>query len=113
MATKKYDLAVKVSSYTDRNGESKNRYENIGAVFQGDNGPYLVLKRSFNPAGVPFKEGSDSIIVSCFEPRERDGDGGQRQAPARQSAPASGGGMDMNDDIPFAPYAARGASYAF
>jgi len=102
MATKKYDLAVKVGSY-EKDGETKNRYENIGAVFQGENGPYLVIKRSFNPAGVPFKEGSDAIMVSCFEPKDDRNGGGnsggqrqqQRQAPARQQQ------ADMDDDIPF------------
>lgn len=99
MATKKYDLAVKTGSYTNRDGEEKNRYENIGSVWQGDNGLYIVLKRSFNPAGVPFREGSDSIFVSCFEPRDQDG---QRQAPARQQqAPSRPNPADMDDDIPF------------
>lgn len=103
--TKKYDLAVKTGSY-QKDGETKNRYENIGAVFQGDDGPFIVLKRSFNPAGVPFKEGSDSIIVSCFAPKDNQGNGGgngggQRQAaPAQRQAPAQQqGGYD--DDVPF------------
>lgn len=99
MAQKKYDLAVKTGSY-EKNGETKSRYQNIGAVFQGENGPYIVLNRFFNPAGVPFKEGSDSIIVSCFEPRDQDGNRSaptrQAPAPTRQPAPT-----DMDDDIPF------------
>lgn len=100
MATKKYDLAVKTGSY-EKNGETKNRYTSIGAVFQGENGPYIVLNRFFNPAGVPFKEGSDSIIVSCFEPRDQDGN--RPGAPARQSAPAArpAAPAPMDDDIPF------------
>jgi len=102
--TKKYDLAVKTGSY-QKDGETKNRYENIGAVFQGDDGPFIVLKRSFNPAGVPFKEGSDSIMVSCFAPRDQDGSR-QQAAPQQrqqQAAPSGGGGRAMDDDIPFAP----------
>ncbi|WP_159711577.1 hypothetical protein [Geminicoccus flavidas] len=99
--TKKYDLAVKTGTY-QKDGETKNRYENIGAVFQGDDGPFIVMKRSFNPAGVPFKEGSDSIMVSCFAPKDSNGGngGGQRQAaPAQRQAPAQR--SDMDDDIPF------------
>lgn len=103
--TKKYDLAVKTGSY-QKDGETKNRYKNIGAVFQGDDGPFIMLDATFNPAGVPRKEGSDSIMVSCFAPRDNQGNGGgngggqrqaapaQRQAPARQQS-------DMDDDIPF------------
>lgn len=97
MATKKYDLAVKVGSY-EKNGETKNRYENIGAVFQGDNGPYLVLKRSFNPAGVPFKEGSDSIIVSCFTPQDQRDQGGQSGGQRTTQRAAQ---QDESDDISF------------
>lgn len=92
--TKKYDLAVKTGIYTV-NGETKNRYLNVGAVMQGDNGPYIMLNAAFNPAGIARKEGSDSILISCFEPRQ---DGQQRQAPAKQEA---AGGGDPGDDIPF------------
>ena len=67
---KLYDLAVKTGSYT-KDGAEKNRYENIGAMMDGDNGPFMFMKRSFNPAGVPFREGSESIVVSMFPPKDR------------------------------------------
>lgn len=67
---KLYDLAVKTGSYT-KDGAEKNRYENIGAMMDGDNGPFIFLKRSFNPAGVPFRDGSESIVVSMFPPKDR------------------------------------------
>jgi len=92
MAKKLYDLAVKTGSY-EKNGETKGRYENIGAVMEGGDGnKFLMVKRSFNPAGVPFKEGSDAILVSMFTPKARDGE--QRAEPA-------GSSPDPNDDIPF------------
>ena len=51
---KRYDVCVKVSEYTDSNtGETKSRYQNIGVVMEGSNGPYMLLKRWFNPAGMP------------------------------------------------------------
>jgi hypothetical protein len=94
MATKKYDLAVKTGSYM-KDGEEKGRYENVGSIWQGDNGHYLVLKRTFNPAGVPFKDGSDSIFVSMFEPRQDSQEQPRQQKQSRQSD-------DMpSDDIPF------------
>ena len=71
MVSKIYDLAVPISSYTTNDGQNKKRYENIGSVVKGDNGPYILLKRSFNPAGVPFKEGSDCIIISLFKTKEQ------------------------------------------
>lgn len=96
--TKKYDVAVKTGEYTDRNGEKKNRYENVGAVMQGDNGPYIMLKRTFNPAGVPGQDNRDTVLLSLFEPR--DAAPKQDTPPARQSAPAaSQPGLD--DDVPF------------
>lgn len=93
MATKKYDLAVKTGTYT-KDGEEKGRYENVGAIWEGDNGPYLVLKRTFNPAGVPFKDGSDSIFISMFAPKDET-EKGPRQRPARTDYP------EDDSDIPF------------
>lgn len=88
MAKKLYDVAVKTGSYEDKNGDEKGRYENIGTVWQGDNGPYMVIKRTFNPAGVPFKDGSDSIFVSLFKPQDE-------QKPAKKQS------RDEDERIPF------------
>ena len=101
MSKIKYDLSVKTGEYTDRDGNTKGRYENIGKVFQGDNGFFLVLKRTFNPAGVPNPEDRDSVLVSMFEPREH---GPQAQAPQQggsQRTPEPQGGGNFDDDIPF------------
>lgn len=93
MATKLYDLAVKTGSYI-KDGEEKGRYENIGTVWEGDNGQYMVLKRSFNPAGVPFKDGSDSIFISMFEPR-------QEEQPKQQSSRQRGRPQEDDGEITF------------
>jgi hypothetical protein len=69
MAQKLYDLVVKVGEYQNAQGETKARYENVGSVMQGDNGQFAIMKRTFNPAGVPNPDGKDSIIVSMFEPQ--------------------------------------------
>ncbi len=85
MATKLYDLAVKTGEYTTQGGETKARWQNVGSVFQGqDGGQFILLSKWFNPAGVPdlSGKGGDSIIMSCFEPRQD----GERQAPAQQAA---------------------------
>lgn len=70
MAQKLYDVTVKTGEYTDGQGNTKGRYENIGAMMQGDNGPYLMLKRTFNPAGVPNAENRDTVLCSLFEPKD-------------------------------------------
>ena len=77
---KLYDLAVKTGQYQNSKGETKGRYENVGSVMQGTDGQFLILKRTFNPAGVPNPEFKDSVIVSCFEPKDQQ----QRQPPARE-----------------------------
>ena len=99
MASKKVkDLAVKTGSYQDRDGKTKGRYENIGAMFKSDDGSfYLMMKRTFNPAGIEVEPGRDSIIVSVFD--LKDDQPAQQQAPVRQAAPQSAATDDA--DIPF------------
>jgi len=88
---KLYDVAVKTGSYTDNSGATKNRYENIGVMMEGDNGPYLMLKRTFNPAGVPGNADRDNIICSLFEPRDN-----------QAARPAARAPLNVADDeIPF------------
>lgn len=93
---KKYDLVVKTGEYTDQSGATKGRFKNVGVVMQGKDGPYILLDRTFNPAGVPGQDGRESIIVSMYEPRNDQG--GQQQQPQRSSNSAR---EDLRDDIPF------------
>jgi hypothetical protein len=92
------DLAVKTGSYTDRDGNTKNRYENIGRLMDGKDGQYLLLKRTFNPAGISVDADRDMIVVSVFEPREQ-GDKPARQEQPRESSQPPQNGEDP--DIPF------------
>ena len=108
MAKKLYDLKVKVGEY-QKDGDTKGRYETIGAVMANDDGgKFIMLRRTFNPAGVPNPDGRDALLVSMFEPYDDSGDrpqrqtGGTRREP-QQRAPASKSVSDapMDDDIPF------------
>lgn len=96
MATKKlYDLAVKTGTY-NAGGQEKGRYENVGAVMQSDDGgKFLMLKRTFNIAGVPDLTGrnSDSVLVSMFPPKDSDA--------APEPAPAAPQRQQYDDTIPF------------
>ena len=95
---KKYDLVVKVGEYTDGQGQTKGRFKNVGVMMEGDKGPYLLLDRTFNPAGVGGNEGRESIIVSLYEPK----DGGGQQAPAAKSGGSQPNWRDLDgDDVPF------------
>ena len=71
MSKKKYDLAVKVGTYL-KDGDVKNRYLNVGAVMEGDNGPFILFDRTFNPAGVPNPDDRENFIISMFEPKSND-----------------------------------------
>lgn len=96
MASKMYDVAVKTGSYTDQSGATKGRYENIGIMMESESGPYLMLKRTFNPAGVPNPENRDTVICSLFSPNS---DQAARPAAARPAARAA---LPVSDDeIPF------------
>lgn len=96
MGTKKiYDLAVKVGEY-QKDGETKSKYENIGLVMQKDDGgKFLMIKRTFNPAGVPdfSGKGGENILISMFEPKQQDG---QQQTQQRSAPPPA-----ESEDIPF------------
>lgn len=77
MATRIYDAAVKTGEYTDpTTDEVKGRWQNVGSVMKheepgkGDN-YFLLLDRTFNPAGLPVKEGSTGVLISLFPPKTK------------------------------------------
>lgn len=92
---KKYDLAVKTSEYTNSNGETKSRFENIGVIMENDKGMYMMLKRTFNPAGVSVEPGRDNIMVSMFAPKDAQSTHNQAKQNAYQPD------LDDSDSIPF------------
>ena len=101
MAHKTHDIVAKVGEYTDRQGNTKPRYKNVGALMQGDNGPFIMIDRTFNIAGLP-NDGRDNALLSCFEPRD-DQQQSNRQQSARQASydaqRPSGGGRGYSDGI--------------
>lgn len=79
-AKKIRDIAVKTGSYQDQStGETKGRYQNVGAVMKNEDGSiFIMLARWFNPAGIPSDR--DTILLSCFELRDQqEQSGGGRQ----------------------------------
>lgn len=84
MTKKTHDLAVKTGAYTDRDGNEKGRWMNVGALMENDDGqPFIMLNACFNPAGIQREEGRESILVSCFEPQQ---DNQREPEPQRQPA---------------------------
>lgn len=91
MPRKLRDLAVKIGTYTDRQGNEKGRWQNVGALMRGDDGgEFVILHRFFNPAGVPNPENRDSVLISAFKPQER------QEQPPKPEPP-----QDYDDSIPF------------
>jgi len=95
---KKFDLVVKVGEYTDGQGQTKGRFKNVGVMMEGDKGPYILLDRTFNPAGVGGNEGRESIIVSLYEPKDSGGQSSHSAAKADGYQPKA---RDLDDDVPF------------
>ncbi len=103
MAMKKtFDAVYAGEKYTDREGNEKTRYINIGALFTRDDGS-LTAKIESIPVGF-------NGWVNFYEPKEREGgqagggSGGSRGAPSRER-PTRAGSPPPNefesDEIPF------------
>lgn len=82
---KQYDVVAVTGEYTNSQGEIKKRYQNVGAIIDKGNGPFLVLEKWFNPAGL------DKPILSLFAPNFDN-------AKQAQNQPADDG---FDDDIAF------------
>lgn len=94
MVMKVKDLAVKTGTYKTSMGEVKHRYKTVGSLMKSDDGStFIFLDRAFNPAGVPFKEGSSEIIISLYDPKGT-GDAYEGGAKGAASSP-------IDDNIPF------------
>lgn len=104
-----YDIVAKVGEYQGKDGETKARWQTVGAVIEGDKGPFMLLEKWFNPAGVPDARGGSAVMLSLFSPKERDGSDGEYQAskkppvnkPNQVSAPTKPGKASNDDGIPF------------
>ena len=69
-------LIAKVGTY-QKNGETKNEYDELGVMLENDKGPYILLDPSINLAGVlikqnimAFAEGKQArsnVMISVFD----------------------------------------------
>jgi hypothetical protein len=91
---KVYDLVVTTGQYVDKQGNQKREYETIGTVFQGQKGMYAIMKKTFNPAGVPSDR--SSFFVNFYEPRDRNA-----QATRVNGNVAPKDEQFFDDDMPF------------
>lgn len=90
MSMKPYRRAVAVTgTYTDRQGNEKKRYQNVGTLFQYDDGGFALKLDA-----VPVGDGWNGFI-SFYEIEDKR-EGGQ-QGRQQSSAPS----YDLNDDVPY------------
>lgn len=66
---KVYDIVATTSTYQE-NGETKRRYQNVGSVYQGDKGPFIVMASWVNLAALPRQEGREGVILNLYPPKE-------------------------------------------
>jgi hypothetical protein len=68
---KLYDLSVPKNSYTNKAGDTKAVWLNIGSIMENTDGKrFIFLDRTFNPAGVPNPENRSNVLVSMFKSKE-------------------------------------------
>lgn len=109
---KLYDLCVATRTYKS-NGQDKTNWENVGALLQNDDGKkFIMLKAHFNPAAIQRKEGSESIVISMFKPKQKQDNQQQQQRNSNNSNSSNDDagwnyddsqsfGGDNIDDFPF------------
>ena len=100
---KLYELAVRSGSYTTKDGNDKTIWLNIGSVWEGnDETQFMLLRATFNPAAIERKNGSDSIAVSMFPPRENEQRSGRHNNNSENAGEDSSDYYsDTNGPIPF------------
>lgn len=69
--------------------EDKTFWHRCGTAFEGQRGINIVFD------SLPLPDAEGRVSVSLFEPRE--------QGTQRQSRQQSGGSVDLDDAVPFAP----------
>lgn len=94
---KKFDVAVKNGEYIGKDGTTKSRWLNVGSVLENENGMYMILDRTFNPAGVPNPNNKEGCFLSFFPAKES-----QNRAPQQPVQPQQDFTTEeLDDEIPF------------
>lgn len=88
-----YKISAVSGKYTDKDGNEKNRYVDMGVVMETKNGPMLKMEA--------FPIGWDGwAYLNDPKPRE-EGQQQSRSRPQRQTQQAEAGSNFPDDDIPF------------
>jgi len=88
------DLVVKTGTYNKRDGSEAANWLKVGGLFEGDKGQFILLDRTFNPAGVAGQEGKGTILISLFDEKKK-------EDTSDNYAQVSGGSTQLDDAINF------------
>ena len=68
---KLYDICIKTGTY-EKDGKTEGRYENVGCIMEKEEGkPFMMINRTFNPAGIANPENRSSALLSLFVPKDK------------------------------------------
>ena len=90
--SKKYDVVARTGTYTNKNGEEKGKYMNVGIVYEKDGKFGLIM----NAPVVLDDEGNVVKFFGLYEPKEK-GSVSHEPRPAAKASPDD----EFSDDIPF------------
>ena len=100
-------ITARIETYTDREGNQKGKYIEIGSIGQSNNGEFVLLKPEVDLAGVLLKQNimnhkegkpiRDSIMCSVFDNSQQGYQPRQQQA-TQQQAPQQN---NIDDQIQF------------
>ena len=91
----KKKLVVANGSYTNKAGDEKTRWVNVGALHEHEGRHYITLDRHINLAGLEHREGDNRVFANLFDPEPYQGNGAAQPKP--QGEVAEG----FDDAIPF------------
>lgn len=66
------ELSVVKTTYTNKQGEEKKVWLNVGQVHEHEGREYITLDPTINFGALPRKQGDDRLFVSMFEPKPKD-----------------------------------------
>jgi len=93
------DLVVVTGEYTDRNGDTKKKYQNVGVILEGEYGQFALIESTFNFAAMAETPGG-TVKVQIYDANR---DRGDRSEPAARAKGKSRAKMPekFDEDLPF------------
>ena len=92
-----HDLAVVTRSYS-QNGQDKKHWQNVGAIYQTDDGHIRIRLDAFFNFSALKQDNSDSVWINAFTPKDKDNQQGRYSQDFQQFDEYKG--FDSNAALP-------------